>query len=72
MDLFYAQVIVPLKLGWTPCYSFSGELKRGDWVSVEFSGRKYPAVVYSLEAPANLDKRNVKPLTRVRSELPGI
>ena len=69
---FYVQVIVPLKLGWTPCYSSSGALVRGDFVSVEFSGRTYTAVVYSLEVPKNVDKKGIKSILRQRTELPRV
>ena len=69
------KVILPLKLGWEPCYYAPEEVRRGDRVSVHFSGRQYVGVVSEVRVRPQTDASRIKEidcveqgLARVREE----
>ena len=63
------KVILPLKLGWEPCYYAPEEVRRGDRVSVRFSGRQYVGVVSEVRVRPQTDASRIKEIDCVEQEL---
>ncbi len=62
--MYFAQLILPLRLEWEPWYSSGKELVRGMRVRVRFSGREYIAVVHrcASEPDHYLDRGHILPI----------
>ncbi len=56
MSLRYYQVLLPLRLKWTPFYSSEIPLLRGQAVSVLFSGRKYTGIVWQSDVSPSVER----------------
>lgn len=72
MDIHFIQVILPLRLQWTPFYSCREEVCRGDIVTVAFAGRKYNGVVSAYDCRPDISSDSIKEIQSVRRDLPRI
>lgn len=67
----YISVVLPLRLGWLPCYSTEEPLARGERVKVRFAGREYVGVVWEVWVRPETDPSKVQPVMS-REPLPPV
>ena len=65
-------MILPLRLGWEPCYWAPDNVSVGDRVLVSFAHRQYVAVVHRVGVEADFDLSKVQPVTGTDAGLPAI
>ena len=73
MEETYISVILPLKLDWIPFYRLEGktDVKKGDWVRVDFANKEYSGIIYETDAvPEKTEK--VKSVLSVLEGLPAV
>mgnify|MGYP003308648019 CR=1 FL=1 len=68
----YFEILLPLKLGWTPTYSSGENLTRGQRVRVSFAHREYIGVVLSEKDKVPLDPSRIQPVLGTVEGLPAI
>lgn len=68
----YIQVIVPLRLAWTPCYRSSVPLEAGRRVTVPVSGRRYVGVVHKTDITPEIDSKRIQNVISVDDDLPPV
>ncbi|MBO7644500.1 MAG: hypothetical protein J6S62_06030 [Bacteroidales bacterium] len=68
----FIQVLVPLRLEWVPCYSCDEEVKRGQRVTVSFSGKAYAGVVWNTDAVPDVAPSRIRKVLKINTELPSI
>lgn len=71
MQEHYVRVLVPLKLDWIPVYRTELPLKRGDYVNVALSGRKYTGVVWECDALPDISSGRILPVLSAAEGLPA-
>ena len=72
MEGCYIQVIVPLRLFWTPWYRCPVPVAPGQRVTVALAGRKYVGVVQRTAPEPDIDPSKVQPVIRVNDDLPEV
>lgn len=65
----YIQVIVPLRLEWTPWYKAPRPVPEGTRVAVVFAHRTYTGVVFKTAAAPGIDTSKVQDILRIQDEL---
>ena len=68
----YIQVIVPLRLAWTPCYRSSVPLAAGQRVTVPVAGRRYVGVVSNPDVKPQIAPSRIQDIVSVNSDLPSV
>lgn len=69
----YASVILPLRLGWEPCYCIEdGTVQAGTRVSVIFAGRRYTGVVSGIVDNPDVQESRIRPIERIEDGLEQI
>ncbi len=68
----YIEVIVPLRLSWTPCYRSGVPLTAGQRVSVPLAGRRYIGVVSKTDVTPDIDPSRIQNIIKVNDELPAV
>ena len=70
----YIQVLLPLRLSWTPWYLCpDSAIKRGDRVSVFFARRQYTGtVVLTAPSPEGVEPSKVRPIVKVERSIPPV
>ena len=68
----YCEILLPLRLDWTPTYSCDTPLHAGDRVRVLFAGREYIGVVLAVSGHTALESRRIQPVLEVISGLPAV
>ncbi len=65
----HIQVLVPLRLNWTPTYLLQSDMQveKGSLVKVNFAGRVYRAVVLKTDCPAPPDEEKIKYIEEVEA-----
>ena len=71
-DNILIQVILPLRLGWEPCYWAPDSVSAGDRVLVSFARRQYVAVVHRVGVEADFDLSKVQAVLDIDTGLPPI
>lgn len=69
----YISVILPLKLDWIPFYRLERktDVKKGDWVRVDFANKEYSGIIYETDAvPEKTEK--IKTVLSVLKGLPAV
>ena len=70
--LHYIQVLLPLKLDWTPWYSTEEEVHVGQRVTVFFARRQQTGVVVSVDGKPDIDPSKIARITSTDTGLPDI
>ncbi|MBQ9399591.1 MAG: hypothetical protein IJU27_02995 [Bacteroidales bacterium] len=69
----YVQVILPLRLGWSPTYDAGDlQLTAGERVRVKLAGREYVGVVAATDVKPDIDPRRILPVISKESALEAI
>lgn len=63
------KLILPLKLNWEPYYYAPADVKRGDRVSVHFSGRQYVGVVSQVRVHPQTDPSRIREIDSIETSL---
>ncbi|MBO4476643.1 MAG: hypothetical protein J5737_07985 [Bacteroidales bacterium] len=71
-DCRYIEVIVPLRLSWTPCYRCRVQLRPGQRVTVPVTGRRYVGVVHRTDILPDIDPSRIQEISAVNDELPAV
>lgn len=71
-EAYYIQVIVPLRLEWTPAYRSPGPLEPGTRVSVVFARRSYVGVVWKTGVTPEIEGSRIQNILRTEDDLPPV
>ena len=71
-EVFYIQVLVPLRLFWIPCYRSDVPLAQGQRVTVAFARRQYQGVVWRVGVTPEIDASRIQKVLKINTELPSI
>lgn len=73
----YIQVILPLRLGWEPCYCLDGtdtsiQVRIGDRVKVVFARKSYVGVVSAVDVKPDIAAERISPVVSFEAGLPSV
>ncbi len=71
-NVYYIQVLVPLRLEWIPVYKCAEPLAPGARVEVMFARRRYSGVVYCSGAEPGMDPSRIQDILDVQTSLPVV
>ena len=72
MEEYYIQVIVPLRLGWVPCYKSGVPLVPGSRVTVPVGPRRYVGVVLKTVDTPDISPSRIQKIISAEEDLPAI